>query len=229
MILVYIFLVIFVSLFAVKLIFKRYQNRWKLYMIFGKKGSGKSTYLVKTAIRYIKHGYNVYTNMPDLMISGVRYIDIDQLGKFVPVANSVLLCDEAGMIWDSRDFKKFRPEVRDFFKLQRHYKVIVFLASQSFDIDKKLRDLTDCMFLHVNILGVLSIGKRIYKSITLTESTSEAESRIAENLKFSPFWNWSYTWIPKYSKYFESFILPDTPEIPYSILEGFSFKTKKRV
>ena len=93
MILVYIFLGIFVSLFAVKLIFKRYQNRWKLYMIFGKKGSGKSTFLAKTAIRYIKYGYNVYTNMPDLMISGVRFIDIDQLGKFVPVANSVLLCE----------------------------------------------------------------------------------------------------------------------------------------
>ena len=51
------------------------------------------------------------------------------------------------MIWDNRHFKDFKPEVRDWFKLQRHYRVKVYLFSQTFDIDKKLRDLTDDMFL----------------------------------------------------------------------------------
>lgn len=202
-------------LLIVGLITKKWRNPWKLYLVFGKKGSGKSTYLVKLAVKYLKKGYNVYTNMEDMVIPGVRLIDIQQLGEFVPEANSLLLVDEVGMIWDNRNFKNFKPEVRDFFKLQRHYKVLVYLASQTFDIDKKLRDLTDGMILNINVLNVFTIGKTISRKITLTESTSEAESRIAENLKFRPFWSWKYTYIPKWAKMFQSFVIPDMPKLPY--------------
>lgn len=197
------------------LITKKWRNPWKLYLVFGKKGSGKSTYLVKLAVKYLKKGFLVYTNMEDMMVPGVRLIDINQLGEFVPESNSLLLVDEVGMIWDNRNFKNFKPEVRDFFKLQRHYKVLVYLASQTFDIDKKLRDLTDGMILNINVLNVFTIGKTISRKITLTESTSEAESRIAENLKFRPFWSWKYTYIPKWSKYFQSFVIPDKPKLPF--------------
>ena len=149
------------------------------------------------------------------MIPGVRHFDVAQLGEFVPEADSLLLIDEVGMIWDSRDFKKFKPEVRDFFKLQRHYHVVCYLASQTFDIDKKLRDLTDGMILFVNVFNVFSVGKSITKKIVLTDSTSEAESRIAENLKFKPIWDWKFTYIPKYSKYFNSFKVPEMPKLPF--------------
>lgn len=199
----------------VGLITRKWRNPWKLYLVFGKKGSGKSTYLVKLAYKYMKKGYSVYTNMDDMMLPGVRWFHIDLLGEFVPEAHSLLLVDEVGMIWDNRNFKNFKPSVRDFFKLQRHYKVLVYLASQTFDVDKKLRDLTDGMILNINVLNVLTIGKTIVRRITLTESTSEAESRIAENLKFRPFWHWKFTFIPKWSKYFNSFEVPDLPKLPY--------------
>lgn len=202
-------------LFLVSLITRRWQNKWKLYLVFGKKGSGKSTYLVKLAFKYLKKGYNVYTNMSDMMLPGVRLFDINLLGDFVPEKNSLLLVDEVGMIWDNRNFKNFKPSVRDFFKLQRHHKVIVYLASQTFDIDKKLRDLTDGMILNINLLNVFSLGKTIRRSVTLTESTSEAESRIAENLKFCAIWNWKLTYIPKWSKYFNSFVVPEMPSLPF--------------
>lgn len=200
---------------VIKLFTRRYANPYKLYMVFGKKGSGKSTYLVKLARRYLKKGWHVYTNMDDMMIDGVRWFDLDHLGDYVPEENSVLLLDEVGMIWDARDYKKFKPAVRDFFKLQRHYHVICYLASQTFDIDKKLRDLTDGMYLHINVLNVLSVGKMIYKKIVLTESTSDAESRISENLKFSAPFNWTFTYIPKYAKYFDSYNIPNKPQLPY--------------
>lgn len=205
----------FVLVLLVGLLTKRWRNPWKLYLVFGKKGSGKSTYLVKLAVKYLKKGFYVYTNMEDMVVPGVRLINIDDLGDFIPEANSLLLVDEVGMIWDNRNFKNFKPSVRDFFKLQRHYKVLVYLASQTFDIDKKLRDLTDGMILNINVLNVLTIGKTIVRKITLTESTSEAESRIAEDLKFRPFWHWKYTYIPKWSKYFNSFQIPDMPKLNY--------------
>ena len=208
-------LAFFVGMFVFDRVTRRYINPYRLYLVFGKKGSGKSTYLVKLALRYVKKGWTVYTNMTDLNIPGVRIFNIDDLGDFVPCSDSVLLLDEVGMVWDARNFKNFKPSVRDFFKLQRHYHCIVYMASQTFDVDKKLRDLCDGMFLHANVARVFSMGKRISKNITLTEPSADAESRIAETLAFNPFWNWTLTLIPRYSKYFDSHIIPDLPELPY--------------
>lgn len=197
------------------LIFRKYRNPWRLYMIFGKKGSGKSSYLIKLAYKYLKKGYIVYTNMLDCTIPGVRIFQIEHLGDFVPEENSLLLCDEVGMVWDARDFKKFRPEVRDFFKLQRHYKVICYLASQTFDIDKKIRDLTDGMMLCTNLFTAFSLCRTISRRIVLTSPQGDQESRISEQLVFEPFWRWHITYIPKYAKGYDSYQTPNMPNLPY--------------
>ena len=76
------------------------------------------------------------------------------------------------------------------------------------------------MILFVNVLNVFSVGKTITRKVVLTESTSDAESRISENLAFTPIWNWKFTYIPKWSKYFDSFKIPDTPELPYTEIEA---------
>lgn len=197
---------------------RKYLNPYKLYLVFGKKGSGKSTYLVKLAAKYLKKHkgtYKVYTNMDELYIPGVRHFDIQHLGDFVPEADSLLLLDEVGMVWDNRDYKLFKPCVRDFFKLQRHYHVLVYMASQTFDVDKKLRDLCDGMFLHSNFARVFTLGKRITRKVVITESTSEAESRISEDLVMLPFGDWTLTYIPKYAKYFDSHVIPPKPYLEY--------------
>lgn len=214
------FLIVFFSFMGLLSLFhittRKYLNPYKLYLVFGKKGSGKSTYLVKLAQQHLEKGWLVYTNMEELFMPGVRHFNIQHLGDFVPPANSLLLLDEVGMIWDNRDYKVFKSCVRDFFKLQRHYHVKVYMASQTFDVDKKLRDLTDGMFLHQNIARVFTVGKRISRKVVLTQSTSEAESRISEDLVMMPFWNWTYTYIPKWSKYFDSHSIPDKPQLEYT-------------
>ena len=195
---------------------RKYLNPYKLYLVFGKKGSGKSTYLVKLARKHLKKGWIVYTNMEELFMLGVRHFEIKHLGDFVPEAHSLLLLDEVGMIWDNRDYKTFKPQVRDFFKLQRHYHVKVYMASQTFDVDKKLRDLCDGMYLHSNFARVFTLGKRITRRVVITESTSEAESRISEDLKICPFWEWTLTYIPRWAKFFDSHAIPDKPHLRYS-------------
>lgn len=103
---------------------RKYLNPYKLIMVFGKKGSGKSTTLCKLAFMYHKRGWTVYSteNTP------FSYkIDPDQIGFVQLQPHSILLVDEVGMIWDNRNYKSFRPEVRDFFKLQRHYKIRCYL------------------------------------------------------------------------------------------------------
>ncbi len=172
--------------------------------------------------------YNVEfdnTNMDELFMPGIRHFDIQHLGDFVPEAHSLLLLDEVGMIWDNRDYKTFKPCVRDFFKLQRHYHVKVYMASQTFDVDKKLRDLCDGMYLHSNLARVFTLGKRITRKVVITESTSEAESRISEDLKICPFWEWTLTYIPRWAKFFDSHAIPERPVLEYrldasSVLEG---------
>lgn len=223
-------LFVFASFFLIPLIvglvFRRYRNPWRLYLVFGKKGSGKSSYLIKLAYRYLKRGWVVYTNMEDCVIPGVRIININHIGDYVPEEHSLLLLDEVGMVWDNRDFKKFRTEVRDFFKLQRHYKVLCYLASQTFDVDKKIRDLTDGMMLCTNFMTAWSLGRTISRRFVLTTPQGDSESRISEQLVFEPFWRWHLTYIPRYAKGYDSFQTPEKPALPYK--ENPPLPTRKK-
>lgn len=186
----------------------KYRNPFKLYMVFGKKGSGKTTFLAKTAYRYLKKGWKVYSTE---QIPGVIQFDIEKVGFVTFPEKSVLLIDEVGMIWDNRNFKNFKTEVRDYFKFQRHEKHVVYLFSQTFDIDLKLRNLTDGMYLCSCKFGWLSIARKIKRSIILVHPHGDAESRIADDLEFEPI-IWSLfgartiilTYIPHWVHLFDS-------------------------
>lgn len=195
---------------------KKYLNPYKLIFIFGKKGSGKSTLLTKYALDYLKKGWNVYSTEHCPGTYQISYQDIG-VKKIPP--NSVVIVDEVGMIWDSRNFKNFPSHVRDYFKLQRHYKHVVILASQTFDVDKKIRDLADEMYLVNKRFRVFSYAKKILRKTVLVESkySKDGDSKISEDLEFDSllfFWAGSrkFTFIPKYIKYFDSFKVPELKE-----------------
>lgn len=206
----YIFLCFFLLFFLFHFLTKKYVNPYKLTMVFGKKGSGKSTLLVKLAYKFIAKGWNVYSTE---RIDGCFLIDYNDIGFVQFPPNSVLLIDEVGMIWDNRQFKNFKNEVRDWFKLQRHYRVRVYLFSQTFDIDKKLRDLTDDMYLCTCIARVFSYAKRIRRKTVLTKPLGDAPSRIDEELRFDSFLfaffgSRMLTFIPAWSNFFDSHSVP---------------------
>lgn len=190
-----------------------YKNPYKLIMLFGKKGSGKNTLLTKWSIMYNKLGYTVFS---DSEIFNTYKLDTDWIGKYDFPKNSVLLIQEAGITWNNRDFKSFPKEVTKFFKLQRHKGVIVVLASQSFDVDKKLRDLTDEMYLITNFMRIFSVAKRINKKITISKADdgdSNSESWLTESYSFDLPFFWKFTYIPRYIKYFNSFEAEDFPMV----------------
>ena len=185
-----------VPLFILIKLIKSYDNPYKLVMIYGKKGSGKTTYLTKQAIKFNLQGWYVFSNTE---IFNTYKLDTDWIGRYDFPEKSLLLIDEVGMIWDNRNFKSFSSDVRDFFKLQRHKKVYVILASQSFDIDKKLRDLTDEMYLLQNFLNIFTICKKINKYQTIGEddpnSSTDNSGVLVEKYRFAPFFDWSITFI----------------------------------
>lgn len=198
---------LFVYFYLVSL---KFINPYKLVMVFGKKGSGKNTLLTKLAIKYNKKGYKVFS---DSEIYGTFKLQTDWIGFYDFPENSVLMVQEAGITWDNRNFKTFSSEVRNFFKLQRHKKVIVYLASQSFDVDKKLRDLTDEMYLLTNYMGIFSVAKKINKHIAIHNASDEndGESFLTETYSFDFPWRWIFTYIPRYIAFFNSFEATDLP------------------
>ena len=220
-------------------LFKKYKNPYKLIMVFGKKGSGKTTFLAKTAYRYILEGRPVYSTV---YVPGAHVFDVQKIGKMGFPRNSVIFIDEVGMIWDNRNFKQFRTDVRDYFKLQRHYGHTVYLFSQTFDIDVKLRNLTDSMYLVRCHMGWLSVAKKIRRDIMLVEPTGESEARIADNLEFEPWWlslfgakTRMFTFIPRWTKLFDSYDAPELEPteaeyipIPERLRKFYKVKEEKR-
>lgn len=154
-------------------------------MVFGKKGSGKTTLIAKLTYLYLKKGITVYSTVP---IPGAYLFDVTKIGHMSFPEGCVIFIDEVGMIWDNRDFKKFQTEVRDYFKLQRHYRNTVYLFSQSFDIDVKLRNLTDSMYLARTYMNCISVMRRVDKNFMIVEASATGESRIADNLSFALCW-----------------------------------------
>lgn len=216
------FLLFCLGFFAILFVFhistKKYINPYKLYMVFGKKGCGKTTFLTKLAHKYTRKGMTVFCTE---YIDNTIKIEYSDIGKFWFPENCVILVDEVGMIWDNRNFKNFDTKVRDWFKYQRHNKCIVYLFSQSFDIDKKLRDLTDEMWLLSKKIRVFSYGKSIYKKITIRNGDADNPSTLAEDYEFSPFLlaffgSRSLTFIPRWTKGFNSHSRLDIPDLPFN-------------
>lgn len=230
MIMLYFIFFIFVFLILYAICTKKYVNPYTLNMVFGKKGSGKSTLLTKLALNYIKKGRKVYSTEK---IVGTYHISPEDVGYYEFDENSVVLIDEVGMVWDNRDFKNFKTDVRDWFKLQRHRKITVYLFSQSFDVDKKIRDLCDNMYLLTKFARVFSIAKRINKKLVLNNSTAEAPSKIDEDLVFdSILFIFSgsriVTFIPKYAKYFDSFKNDKLKEKEFEYIPVITYENNKK-
>lgn len=208
---------------------RKFSNPYKLYMIFGKKGCGKTTYMVKLSYRYLKRGWQVYTTD---YFPGTIHFEPEDFGYIKFHEDSVVLMDEVGIIFDSRNFKSFKPEVRNLFKYQRHCRLRVYLFSQTFDVDAKIRILTDYMYYLVNYFNVLTVCKRIRTKMVVTKADGQSESRIAQQLMIDPFFlapfgARDFVWIPKWTKYFNShetriLDLREYPAEPISYPDGMS-------
>lgn len=196
---------------------KSYLNPYKLIFVFGKKGSGKSTLLEKLSNQYLKKGWTVYSTEVTGDLSFTTY-DSDSINPISPrdiykynfPERSAIFIDEVSLIWDNRNFKNMDTNVVEWFRYQRHHKCRVYLFSQSFDIDKKLRDLCDEMYIVGKLARVLVRAKRIIRKPVVVHPSPEAPARIDEDLivdgpLMAFFGGRIYAWIPYWAKTFNSF------------------------
>lgn len=124
---------------------------------FGLPGSGKSLWLARQAKRALEgkplkvgsyslqseYGQKydrIYTNFE---FKGAYKLHFDTLGK-CNYQNCLFLCDEIMMYADSRDFKSFTLELKQFFSQHRKGHNDFIWTSQMYDdCDKKIRGITD--------------------------------------------------------------------------------------
>lgn len=204
-------IIVFIALFCC--VTRNYVNPYKLIFVFGKKGSGKSTLLTKLAVRYSKKKWTVYTteNIP-----GTHNItDPKQIYKMDFPERSCILIDEVSLIWDNRDFKSMDKRVVEWFRYQRHHKCRVYFFSQTFDIDKKLRDLADDMFLVNKYFRVFVIAKHIVRKPVVVHPGPDSPARIDDDMVVDGPLLWLFggriaAFIPYWAKFFDSHKLPDT-------------------
>lgn len=202
---IFIFLCIFI--FIWDLLTRKYINPYKLYMLVGKKGCGKTTYLTKKAIQYLDKGFKVYSSFS---IPGCELFNPKEIGKYTFERNSVVIVDEIAILFHSRNFKTFPECVRVYFKLQRQYKNIVIIASQSWDVDKSIRDLVDEIRLMKNFARVFTYSRRVDKRLTvrtITDESGHQEGGLIEDYILSGLLlpgSIDFTFIPRWVPFFET-------------------------
>lgn len=186
------------------LLTKKYLQWEKFYFIFGKKGSGKSTTLTKIAINYLKKGYKVYSSFE---IPGTYLFNPRDIGHFAFDEWSIVIVDEMSLLYSNRDFKIMDRKVIEWVQQLRKQHCRLYGASVAFDIDLKLRDQADYLYLMKKYLRVFSVCRLIDKSPELIKANQFTEARITDQLGFVfPLLPGAFifSFIPKWSKYYDT-------------------------
>lgn len=202
-------------------------------MFFGSPGCGKTTILARLALlAYSSGSYDYVVSNVDTNIC--PKIDLANLNTKTLPPNTLLLIDEAGIVFNNRNFKSFSGGLVEWFKMHRHEGCDVVLFSQSWeDVDITIRRLTVALF-HVKKIGPFSLIRRVYKKVGIDKQTHQIidEYRFGSllgNLLF--FHNVGYIFRPLYYHYFDSFEPLNRLRIPVPIcpLDSVTLKRYQRM
>lgn len=176
-------------------------------MFFGSPGCGKTTILARLAmLAYASGEYaHVVSNIDTKVCPKININDLNS--KTLP-PNTLLLIDEAGIVFNNRNFKSFSGGLVEFFKMHRHEGVDIVLFSQSWeDVDVIIRRLTVALF-HVKKVGAISLIRRVNKRVGIDDNTHQIidEYRFGHLLgNLTKAKNVGFIFRPRYYRYFDSF------------------------
>lgn len=185
---------------------RKYLSPYTFTLVFGKKGVGKSLSMQKDILKHLKRGWKVFADS-NTHIKDVVMIDASKIHTYRFPRNSLIVIDEINLLWDNRDFKKFDKNIQDWFREQRKKGIKIIAYSQTFDCDKKLRDLTDTLAIQRKFMRVWTV-RRYYVKTPRIISAEEARdtARIADDYVKVPllFRGVDFTYIPKYIKHYDT-------------------------
>lgn len=149
------------------------KNPYKLLLIVGSKGSGKSLLQAQIANA---HDGDIYSNMGIGEPLPADYWNY----RFPP--NSLIMIDEVGVIHNNRQFKSFEHKCMEWYKMQRKRRVNVVLSSQALDMDATLQRLCDRIVI-TERFSIWCIAKS-YKAVVAPVKNPEGGEEIANTIKF---------------------------------------------
>lgn len=200
---------------------RKYVDSNPLVIIFGCKGSGKSTYIVKHCLDDIKHGFIPYTNL-NVNIPGVRVFNVYDFlsGKFTFPPGSHVYVDEISVYMDGRSWKNTQKDFVTLLRYQRHEGFKCTFFSQGWDMEVAIKRLCSEIYIQRKFLRVFSYLKRVnkYQDIKSAKESADSTASIVEELQIDPiFYKGAreFIFIPRYSKYHDSFAKLGLDQLPY--------------
>jgi hypothetical protein len=147
-------------------------------LIIAPPGYGKTTELARICKEALKKKMNVYSNV---YIENTYMMEITDI-NFYLMENGILVLDEAGLDFDNRAWKNFSEKLTRFFKLHRHYNLDVYLVSQDYDIDSKIRALATSVRIMQKSLFYPYVIK--WRTVVTTIDIAEDNSDIVKIFKW---------------------------------------------
>lgn len=204
-------------------------NHYKMYGIFGKPGSGKSTMLTKIAYQHAQRGWEVYTNDPSISaIENIKYFDDLKFkrGEWIPDGHKghkneygeineenrkiVLIIDEIGSLYNNREFKtNLNEKTLRFWAEHRHRNVKIYYGSQSYkDMDLKIRQKTDILYIiKRGFFKNFSVAKPILIDFDIhnNDQGENTGGQIIEKYAYDIIFFWKFIYLKKWIKKFDSY------------------------
>lgn len=185
---------------------------YDLIYLVGDKGVGKTTILAMFS-KMFGSKHKIYSNVP---IKGTFLYDIKDFGVKAFPPESVILLDEAGIEFNSRAFKTFNKKIIKYLKLQRHYRNMLIISSQTYnDSDKVIRDSATYLF-YLKKYGNFTIGKRIVNELVLVPAQNGNQGYMGFDLHFSGLLTKGSRLLcyrPLYYKLFDTYALDEELEL----------------
>lgn len=191
---------------------------------FGSPGCGKTTVAIKRA-KQLRRKQHCHLNF-EHSLPGASICNLDGLGAWTFCKNSVVFCDESGIEFNSRNWKKLQQRTISYFKKHRHYHIDMEFYSQSWgDTDVILRDMASELW-YLRKIGPWTLSQRVYKFCTVDKNSQQIIDgyRFASGLwlllgpllwplqKFGVIQHrFSLTFRPFYYRYFDSWSTDNLP------------------
>lgn len=198
-------------------------NPYECILIYGKPGTGKTVDIVYNCLKDLREGWTPYVNI-HLNIPGVRYFDTKDFGKFKFEPHSRVYIDEVGIIWNSRDYKSFDKNKREFCKLYRHNQISLIMYSQSNDVDVTLRRICSSEFIMSKFL-YWTVKRKLRKNLKILppEECHNADEQLINYLEKESLLTPGAVKIyfqPTYYGYADTYEMPPYPDYPYEMQHG---------
>lgn len=151
-------------------------------IVMGRPGIGKSTYLAIIAKKAMEKGVKVWSNKH---IAGCQYFSVADDIMVNDISNGIVIIDESGVEFNSRNWKKFSDNLYLFFSNHRHYKLDIYMGVQMWSrLDLSIREVIQRIYIiKPNILQRWFI---MVKTVVIDIDISE-EQKIDEMFSFLPF------------------------------------------